>query len=304
MVLQRPGDWPSKYPSGASSVIFSIIVPVYEQWDIVPCLLRAIEQQTLALDNIELILVDNGSRHPMDPAVLPPFVRMYRCATPGSYAARNLGAGQARGQWLVFTDADCLPDRDWLAALQAASRTECSCLLAGPVNIVATSERPNWWEVYDMVRGIPQAHYVKRGYAATANLAVLKEVFNSLSGFDGRRYSGGDAEFCRRAGDRGFSMRFVEEAAVAHPARDTWEELSTKARRVKGGQLTAGSLKRRTLWHFATCLPPVRESLRLLRNRAFPLHYRFIAVAVQLRLWLVQVAEMLRLLGGRVPERR
>jgi hypothetical protein len=215
-----------------------------------------------------------------------------------------MGASQSQGQWLVFTDADCVPHRDWLVALQAAARTERSFLLAGPVNIVAASERPNWCEVYDMVRGIPQAHYVKRGYAATANLAVSKEVFDALGGFDGRRYSGGDAEFCRRAGVRGFRIRFVGGAAVAHPARDTWEELSTKARRVKGGQLTAGSLKRRTLWHFATCLPPIRESLRLLRNRAFPTHYRLIAVAVQLRLWLVQIAEMLRLLGGRVPERR
>lgn len=304
MVLQRADDGQQDDPTGARSVIFSIIVPVYEQWDLVPSLLRAIEQQTLALENIELILVDNGSRRPMDPAVLPPFARMYRCPTPGSYAARNMGVSQSQGRWLVFTDADCVPDRDWLAALQAAGRTERSFLLAGPVNIVATSERPNWCEVYDMVRGIPQAHYVKRGYAATANLTVLREVYDALGGFDGRRYSGGDAEFCRRAGVRGFGVRFVEGAAVAHPARDTWEELSTKARRVKGGQLTAGSLKRRTLWHLATCLPPIRESLRLLRNCAFPMHYRLIAVAVQLRLWLVQIAEMLRLLGGRVPERR
>jgi glycosyltransferase involved in cell wall biosynthesis len=266
--------------------------------------LRAIEQQTLALENIELILVDNGSGDPMDPTVLPPFARMYRCQTPGSYAARNVGAMHAQGQWLVFTDADCVPDRDWLAALQAAARSERSFLLAGPVSIVSYSERPNWSEVYDMVRGIPQAHYVKRGYAATANLAVLKKVFDALGGFDGRRYSGGDAEFCRRAGVRGCGTRFVERAAVAHPTRNTWEELSTKARRVKGGQLTAGSLRRRTLWHLATCLPPIRESWRLLRNRAFPKHYRLIAVAIQLRLWLVQIAEMLRLLAGRVPERR
>lgn len=304
MVPERAGDRPNDDHAGGNSVVFSVIVPVYEQWELVPNLLRAIEQQTLGLEDIELILVDNGSRDPMGPTMLPPFARLYRCQTPGSYAARNMGARYAHGQWLVFTDADCVPNRDWLAALQAAVRSERSFLLAGPVNIVAAREQPNWCEVYDMVRGIPQAHYVKRGYAATANLTVSRGVYDALGGFDGRRYSGGDAEFCRRAGDRGFGIRFVEGAAVAHPARDTWEELSTKARRVKGGQLTAGSYKRRILWHLATCLPPIRESLRLLRNRNFAMHYRLIAVAIQLRLWLVQIAEMLRLLGGRVPERR
>lgn len=304
MVPQRAGDWPNDDHAVETSVVFSIIVPVYEQWDLVPSLLHAIEQQTLALESIEVILVDNGSRDPMDPGALPSFARMYRCQRPGSYAARNMGARNAQGQWLVFTDADCLPDRDWLAALQATTRSERSFLFAGPVNIVAANEHPNWYEVYDMVRGIPQAHYVTRGYAATANLTVSRDVYDVLGGFDGQRYSGGDAEFCRRAGDRGFGIRFVEGAAVAHPARGTWEELSTKARRVKGGQLTAGSFKRRTLWHLATCLPPIRESLRLLRNRSFPMHYRLIAVAIQVRLWLVQIAEMLRLLGGRVPERR
>ena len=304
MVLHRTDDWPNDDHAGGRSVVFSIIVPVYEQWDLVPSLLLAIERQTLGLEQIELILVDNGSREPMDPTMLPPFASVYRCTTPGSYAARNVGARHARGRWLVFTDADCVPDRDWLSALQAAARSGRSLLLAGPVKIVATGERPNWYEVYDLVRGIPQAHYVKRGYAATANLVVLKEAFDAVGGFDGRRYSGGDAEFCRRAGARGFSIRFVESAAVAHRARNTWEELSIKARRVKGGQLTAGSLRRRILWYLATCLPPIRESSRLLRNRDVSMHYRLIAVAVQLRLWLVQVGEIFRLLGGRVPERR
>ena len=138
MALRRADDRSCDDPSGPGSIIFSIIVPVYEQWNLVPSLLQAIEQQTIAPDDIELILVDNGSRHPMAPGVLPPFARMYRCSTPGSYAARNMGAGQALGRWLVFTDADCVPDREWLAALQVAAQIETSCLLAGPVKIVAT----------------------------------------------------------------------------------------------------------------------------------------------------------------------
>jgi glycosyltransferase involved in cell wall biosynthesis len=290
----------------AARPLFSIIVPVYEQWHLVPALLSAIVGQERSISDVEVLLVDNGSKGAIGLADLPAFARILTCAAPGSYAARNVGAGQARGLWLLFTDADCRPDRGWLAAFETAihSDRERVSLLAGAVNVVGAGDAPNWCEVYDMVRGIPQAHYVRRGYAATANLAVPKAVFDALGGFDDRRFSGGDAEFCRRAGSRGVSIRYVADAAVAHPARDTWTELSTKARRVKGGQLTAGSLKRRILWHIATLVPPFRESFRLLRSESFPLRYRIIAAAVQNRLWLVQVAEMSRLLSGKAPERR
>lgn len=300
------GTEPVDKPPHRARPCLSVIVPVYEQWQLIGHLLAAIAGQTRPVDDIEVLLVDNGSRETIVPAALPSFARILTCAAPGSYAARNVGAGQARGTWLVFTDADCRPGPGWLQAYDRAIGDDRAAvaLFAGPVDVVPAGDRPNWCEVYDMVRGIPQAHYVRRGYAATANLAVPKAVFEQLGGFDDRRFSGGDAEFCRRAGRRGIPIRYVADAVVAHPARDTWHELSTKARRVKGGQLTAGPLKRRLLWHLATLVPPFRESFRLLRSDRFPMHYRLIAAAVQNRLWLVQVAEMIRLLSGKTPERR
>ena len=60
-------------------------------------------------------------------------------------------------------------------------------------------QAPGLWEIYDALRGIPQARYVAHGYATTANLSVPKAKFETLSGFDPSRLSGGAAEFCRRA---------------------------------------------------------------------------------------------------------
>ena len=125
--------------------------------------------------------------------------------------------------------------------------------------------RANAFAAYDLVRGIPQAAYVRRGYAATANLAVPATIFRALGGFDARRFSGGDAAFCRRAGAAGHAITLVPDAVVSHPCRTGWDEIATKARRTKGGQIRGGSLPRRVAWTLRTLSPPLRDTLAYLR---------------------------------------
>jgi glycosyltransferase involved in cell wall biosynthesis len=283
-------------------VLFSVIVPVYQQWNLAPALVACLEAQTLPAEEFEVLLVDNGSPDFAPPPSLPANFRVLRCMTPGSYAARNEGARNAGGTWFAFTDGDCRPAPDWLANLKQAISdiSDDRTLLAGAVEIVPSSARPNPYEIYDIVGGIPQARYVGRGYGATANLAVSRQTFEAVAGFDARRLSGGDAEFCRRAGARGHPIAYVPTAVVDHPARSTWHELATKARRVKGGQLMFGPLKRRIMWAAATFVSPLRNGVHLMAATRRPLRYRMIAVVVMLGLWGVEIGEIVRLgLGGK-----
>lgn len=284
---------------------FSIVVPVYQQWSLVSCLLACLSRQAVSLDRFEIILVDNGSSDASLPEAMPANAHVFRCETPGSYAARNLGVENARGEVLVFTDADCLPAPDWLAAIDEAFRQRgSSVLLAGAIEVLGVADAPSAWEIYDTVKGIPQARYVAHGYGATANLAVPKAVFDAMGGFDSRRFSGGDADFCRRAGKAGHAIVYVANAHVRHPARTTWTEIATKARRVKGGQLSAGSPARRVMWTLRTLCPPVRGAWTFLRARQHPLVHRLVATGVLGRIWMVEISELFRLAFGRPPERR
>jgi GT2 family glycosyltransferase len=279
----------------------SVVVPVHGQWDLVPGLLAALAAQTFPADRFEVVIADNGGEGER-PSLLSGNVRLVPAPGPGSYAARNAGAGAARGGLLVFTDADCLPDADWLAALAMAAAAAPGALLAGPVRMIAPAD-PNVFALYDLVRGIPQARYVARGYAATANLAVPAGVFAALGGFDPARRSGGDAAFCRRAGAAGHPLRLVPGAAVSHPCRSDWAALATKARRIKGGQMAAGTLGRRLAWSLRTLSPPIIDT-RAFLAAPYPWRHRLSAVMVRFRLWGVELAEAVRFaLGGR-PERR
>lgn len=292
------------------STAFSVIVPVYEQWSLVPTLLDALGRQTFREvagdESFELILVDNGSRDRVVPA-LPAWARVFDCEVPGSYAARNLGIDAARRDWLVFTDADCRPAPDWLqriAGVLAAQEDE-EVLVAGAIRMTAQDDRVlNPYQIYDLVKGIPQDWYVSRGYATTANLCVPRRAFERVGSFDASRFSGGDAEFCQRALAFGYRLAYAPEAVVEHPARDSWQALETKARRVKGGQLAAGSLRRRAMYFLRSFTPPVIAVTRFLRQSHLPRKFRCIAVLVQLRIWVTDMHEALRLGLGARPERR
>lgn len=285
----------------------SVIVPVYRGWDRVPGLLAALA----ALDGpgFEVILIDNEPEagHPALPDHPGLDLRVVPCGTPGSYAARNAGIAAARGELLAFTDADCRPAQGWLAALAAAHAAAPGLILAGPIRLEPGPD-PDAWEIFDTVRGMPQAVFVRHGYAATANLAVGAAVMAGLGGFDAARLSGGDAEFCRRAGHAGTGLRLVPGAVVCHPARSGRAAVITKARRIKGGQVATGPRLRRMAWTLRSLAPPLREMAGYLAGaeaRRWPWRWRLAACGVRLRLWGVELAEVARLIIlRRPPERR
>ncbi|WP_018874640.1 glycosyltransferase family 2 protein [Thioalkalivibrio sp. ALJ1] len=292
---------PSNQPAGP---VYSVIVPVYDHWTLVPALLDCLQAQTLPQDEFEVILVNNGCRAFAAPKSLPRNVRILHCDTPGSYAARNAGISVAAGDWLVFTDADCRPKPDWLEAMKnRGSKNGGDVLLAGPVEMYAHTLRPNAYQIYDLIRGVPQQFYVRRGYAATANLLIPRSVVHELNGFDAKRFSGGDADICRRAVAQGYSIGYVPEALVYHPARQSWEEVVSKARRIKAGQILSGSRTSRAYWVLRTLLPPVTLMYRCASNGKHPLRHRLICLALQSKLWGHEIVELFRLASGMRPQR-
>jgi len=270
--------------------VCTIITPVHNHWHLVPRLLACLAAQTLPQDSFEIVLVENLSDDFTPPEQLPSNARIEHCNLPGSYAARNHGVEYATGDWLVFTDADCLPRPDWLETLMdRAGQADDNTILAGAVEMIAQNDPPNRWEIYDLVRGIPQEWYVKRGYAATANLAVAADLMAQTGGFDARRKSGGDAEFCRKALKENATLMYLAGAVVEHPARTTRDELIEKTRRIKAAQVESGDW--RWLRAFA---PPFIEIWRYLQSKCWPMRFRLIASAMQLSLWPVEIVQVLK----------
>jgi glycosyltransferase involved in cell wall biosynthesis len=204
----------------------SVIIPARNAADI-QRLSDALDAQTIARARFEVVVVDDASTPAIDYCGSGParVVRLDRHA--GSYAARNAGIRAAVGRALAFTDADCVPDPEWLEAGLRALET--SPRAAGRI-LVTTGSEPNLWERLDRARFLRQERYVEEGFGATANLFMRREVIDAVGPFDERLPSGGDAEHGQRA--RAFPIVLAADAMVRHAARSTARALLGKAHRV------------------------------------------------------------------------
>lgn len=220
----------------------SVVVPFFNERDRVSGLREALLDQTISPDRHEVILVDNGSTDGTDEK-LEAFARS--CAhvrvcretdRQGSYAARNRGIEQARGDLVAFTDADCRPDPEWLRVAKDRFDSGTFALAGGKIEVTYRRPgSPNLWEALDASMHLHQDRYVEAGWAATANLFVRRSCFREHGLFREELTSGGDCEFGRRLTDAGETIAYLPDAPVNHPARDSMRSMMAKEYRVGRG---------------------------------------------------------------------
>lgn len=213
----------------------SVIVPVYNDPSRIQSCVEALLAQTYPQDCYEVIVVDNGSTDGTVAAVRGyPVILLVESDTRSSYAARNRGLAQARGSIIAFTDSDCTPASQWIAAGVEALERRGADLVGGNVRFVASS-RPTGAEIYDSLSNMQMEKNIReRGVAKTANLFVRASVVEAVGPFPATLQSGGDVVWTQGATSQGFKLVYAPEAEVAHPTRRLGALLKKQFRVGKG----------------------------------------------------------------------
>jgi len=287
----------------ANVPLVSVIVPVWNDAAGLARCLSAIRCQSYPSDRIQLIVVDNGSSDGSF-EVAQSFAGMTALIEPmpGSYAARNAGLQCALGDYVAFTDSDCVPDKSWIEeGIAAASREPKLGVLAGRVEITCDgSSKSSAAVLYERMFSFNQELNAKSGTCIAANWLSPRSVIEGFGGFDSSLRSGGDAKLSRQISEAGHSVRYCGAMLVSHPARATLEALIAKRRRIVGGKwaVAAGRGPKALRLGALFTLDAVLRSFRTLGAPTLRIGERLQVMAVIGTIWLVGLAELGRLSLG------
>ncbi|MEL6382928.1 MAG: glycosyltransferase [Cyanobacteria bacterium J06626_18] len=221
----------------------SVIVPIYNGEADVPALSQTLFAQTYPAERVEYLLVDNGSQDQTSDLLKAAIAQantqgqtatyLSETAIQSSYAARNRGIQAAKGEILVFTDADCQPQPTWLEELVVPFSNSAVGAVAGEI---AALPGNNWLEQHaEQTNTLSQTHTLAHSfcpYGQTANLAVRRSVFEKIGLFRPYLTTGGDADLCWRLQRQGgWELCFASQAIVRHRHRQTLAELRSQWRR-------------------------------------------------------------------------
>ncbi len=208
---------------------FSVIVPTYNRLDELRELLPSLEKQTFSRERFEVIIVDDGSsdhtesyiREKQEEGGLK--LSFFRQDHKGPGPARNKGMQQAKGEYYVFIDSDCIADANWLRAYDEALR-EPVAGFGGPDKVRADFSPLQKAIDYSMtsfittggIRGSSEKKLSKY-YPRSFNMGVHAGVVKKIGGFGTLRH-GQDIEFTHRIRGQGRTVR-VGGAVVFHKRR-------------------------------------------------------------------------------------
>jgi hypothetical protein len=189
----------------AAAPAVSIVMPVYNQADLVATAIRSVLAQTFA--GWELIVVDDGSTDGLEAALRPfladPRIRLVRQANAGECAARNHGLRFARGEIVAYLDSDNFWYPDFLAAAVEVFRADPDLEIA------------YGGSAYDWPNGDVRFYLLPfdRQKLLADNLADVNVIMHRRSAYE--RYGGFD-ESLTHAVEWDLMLRYTAERPAAH----------------------------------------------------------------------------------------
>ncbi|MHB1332215.1 MAG: glycosyltransferase [Sulfuriferula sp.] len=214
----------------------SIIVCTYNRAESLRDTLRSLKaQQPAATREWEVIMVDNNSKDHTRQVIEEfqrewPLLRYEFEGEQGLSHARNHGIAAARGDILLFTDDDVLPEPDWMEVTLTGLEKYNADACGGYIAPIWEVPPPGWLterfygflairtersDDHDITASLPPPF--------GANMAFRREVFKKVGGFDtsrGRKgavlASGEDGELFERILASGLKAMFLGQSRVHH----------------------------------------------------------------------------------------
>jgi len=228
--LPTPTDAAAETSGLAAAVLehpeVSVIIPIYNGADTIPVVLEALYRSTAR--DFEVVIINDGSTDNSLEVLKGlskkyPFRLISFPENRGVSKARNAGAAAARGEIILFIDADCIVLTDTIEQAVKALRKGDSICIGGAYTREAWDKDffSNFQSLY--------IHHVETkvehpDYIATHCMAIWKKTYDEFGGFKedyfiGHAASVEDVELSHRLIDAGYQLSRPSHIQVQHMFR-------------------------------------------------------------------------------------
>ncbi|MEH2227719.1 glycosyltransferase [Nostoc sp.] len=137
----------------------------------------------------EIIIVDNNSKKPI--VIHKQFqingleIILLKCSKIGPAAARNLGLSCSKGDWILFTDSDCIPCESWITGY--INSMNGSIGYAGNVKAWGSNFLSKYYQTQEILvplKIIDREKNISPEYLITANTLIWKPAIEKIGGFN------------------------------------------------------------------------------------------------------------------------
>jgi mycofactocin system glycosyltransferase len=213
-------DLPDPVPS------VCVIIPVRNRPKELRDCLNSLAKLDFPSEKLQIMVIDDASDDPAAAAAMKYPVSLHRMPQRrGASACRNWGAKRSDADIIAFLDSDCAAAPDWIKELLPAF---CDLGAAAAGGLVDSMYESTALDRYEKVKssllvGLHSTDSNLAGrffYVPSCNLAVLRETFLEVGGFNEDMEVGEDVDLCWRLIDGGHKIEYRPSAKVLHRHRN------------------------------------------------------------------------------------
>lgn len=233
--------------SAISAIRVSVLIPVYNQTNLLPILLSSLREPALE-GSLEVVLIDDGSSEEIDRVLANIHVnfpiRVIRRKRNGGYsAAINTGIIESSGEYLFLLNSDVILVENYIHRLMTLSEKDQAAAVVTGVCIfpqngriqnagIAFSETDHYLLYYwSNPSTLPFSAPTELQAAAFAAVLIPRRIFSLIGFLDEELVNGyDDIDFCFRARSRGLKIILDPDALSYHWERKSRDPLGVRRR--------------------------------------------------------------------------
>jgi glycosyltransferase involved in cell wall biosynthesis len=206
----------------------SLIIPVFNRPGEVRELLQSLSLQSDK--EFEVIIVEDGSTE-SSLKVVEAYrdlleIKYFFKANSGPGPSRNFGCKEAKGDYMIFLDSDCVIPPEYCKIVKESLGSSFADAFGGPdrahPDFTRFQKAINFSMTSFLTTGGIRGGNEKMGKfnPRSFNMGISREVYNATGGFSKMRF-GEDVDFSLRILEKGYTTTLIKEAFVYHKRRSS-----------------------------------------------------------------------------------